>query len=177
VRTTPPLPDDSGQFVLFPVPVGTYDLVVTSAGRATAVVTGVPSTAGASTTINSAGSPINPLVSPRLAVGGQVMVGASAVDTGGVVRALQTLELGPTIEVASANARAVDGIYGMLLPVDAPFKAPYVAGAANIDFALTLGAAGRYRLSATVARSTETKTADIVLDKDAVKQDFIFAAP
>jgi len=176
VRTTPPLPDETGKFVLFPVPVGTYDLVVTTADRATAVVTGVPSTAGSSTTINSDGFPINPLASPRLAVGGQVTIGASAVDTGGVVRALQTLDLGPTVEVASANARAADGVYGMLLPIDAAFKAPYVAGVAKLDFGLTL-TAGRYRLSATVARSTEVKIVDIVLDKDPLKQDFNFAAP
>jgi len=106
-----------------------------------------------------------------------VVVGASAVDTGGLVRALQTLGPGPTIEVAGDNARAADGIYGMRLPIGAPFKAPYVAGAAQLDFGATLGAAGRYKLSATVTRSAEVKTADIVFDKDAVVQDFHFTAP
>jgi hypothetical protein len=176
VSATPPLPDDSGRFVLYPVPVGTYDLVVTAAGRATAVVTSVPSTAGSSTAINSDGFPINPLASTRLAVGGRVTVGASAVDTGGVVRALQTLGVGPTVEVASDNARAVDGTYGMLLPTDAPFMASYVAGAVKLDFGRPLGTAGRYQLSATVARSTEVQTKAIVLEKDPVVQDFPFAA-
>jgi len=176
VLATPPLPDDSGKFVLYPVPVGPYDLVVTTADRATAVVTGVPSTAGSVTAINSAAYPINPLPSSRLAVGGKVTVGLSSVDTGGVVRALQTLDLGPTVvEVASANARAVDGIYGMLLPIDASFKATYVAGADKLDFGRTL-AAGHYLLSATVARSTEVQTKEIVVDKAPVVQDFAFAA-
>jgi len=177
VRTAPPLPDDTGKFVLFPVPLGSYDLVVTSAGRATAVVTDVPSATGSSTTINSDGFPISPPSSPRLAVGGRVTIGASSVDTGGLVRALQTLDLGPTIEVASDNARAADGIYGMLLPTDAPFKAPYLAGAAKLDFGLALGVAGRYQLSATVTRSPEVKTADIVVDKNPVVEDFHFVAP
>jgi hypothetical protein len=177
VRAAPPLPDDSGQFVLYPVPVGTYDLVVTTADRATAVVTGVPSIAAAFTTTNSEAFPINPLASTRLAVGGQVTVGASAVDTGGFVRALQTLGLGPSVvEVASANARAVDGIYGMLLPTDAPFRAPYAAGVAKLDFGRTL-TAGHYTLSATVARSSVVQTKEIVIDKNPVVQDFPFAAP
>jgi hypothetical protein len=178
VRSVPPLPDGSGKFVLYPVPIGTYDLVVKTADRATALVTGVPSTADSSTAINSEAFPINPLGSPRLAVAGQVTVGATAVDTGGIVRALQTFGLlGPTVEVASDNARAADGIYSMLLPTGAPFRAPYVAGAAMLDFVAALGTAGRYRLSATVARSTEVKTADIVLDKDPLAQDFHFVAP
>ena len=38
------VPGANGSFVLYPVPAGMYDLVVTSAGRATAVMTGVPVT-------------------------------------------------------------------------------------------------------------------------------------
>jgi hypothetical protein len=178
VRATPPLPDGSGKFVLYPVPVGTYELVVTTADRATTVVTGVTSTAGSSTTINSDAFPINPLTSPRLAVFGQVTIGANPVDTGGVVRALQTLGLGPTVvEVASDNARASDGLYGMLLPIDALFTAPYVAGATKLDFERAPGTPGRYTLSATVARSTVVQTKEIVIDKDPVVQDFPFTAP
>jgi hypothetical protein len=184
VRATPPLADGSGKFVLYPVPVGTYTLVVTSAGRVTAVVTGVPSKADASTTINSVVYPIDPPVSNRLAVGGKVSYGLSTVDTGGVVRALQTLDLGLVppvppivVEVASDNARPDDGVYGMLLPTGAPIVAPYVEGAVKLDFRSVPAAAGHYRLSATVARSAEVKTADIVLDKDPVDQDFHFVAP
>jgi hypothetical protein len=79
--------------------------------------------------------------------------------------------------VASANARADDGIYSMLLPTDAPAKAPYVASATKLEFLPTLGAAGRYRLWASVARSAEARSEDIVLDQDPVIQDFHFAAP
>ena len=172
-------PDDgSGKFVLYPVPVGTYDLVITAAGRLTAVITGVPSKADSSTTTNSMAYPIDPPGSSRLAVGGQVTFGLSAVDTGGFVRALQTIGLvGPTVEVASDNARADDGFYGMLLPTGAPIVAPYVEGAVKLEFLPTLATAGHYRLAATVTRSPEVKAADIVLDKDPVVQDFHFVAP
>jgi hypothetical protein len=176
VRATPPLPDGSGRFVLYPVPVGIYELVVTTADRATAVVTGVPSAAASSTTINTDAFPINPPTSSRLGVFGQVKVGASGVDTGGVVRALQTLGTGPTVEVARDNARAVDGLYGMLLPIDAPLRAPYAAGAARLDFTRVPGTPGRYTLLATVARSTDVQTQEIVLDTNPVVQDFQFPA-
>jgi hypothetical protein len=177
-RSTTPPDDGSGKFVLYPVPVGTYDLVVTSAGRVTAVVTGVPSKADSSTTTNSVAYPIDPPGSTRLAVGGHVTFGLSAVDTGGFVRALQTIGLvGPTFEVARDNARADDGVYGMLLPTDAPIVAPYVEGAVKLEFLPVLATAGHYRLSGTVTRSAEVKTADIVLNKDPVVQDFHFVAP
>lgn len=177
VRATPPLADGSGKFVLYPVPVGSYDLVITAAGRVTAVVTDVPSRSASSTTVNSIATPIAPPLSNRLAVGGQVTFGFSVVDTGGFVRALQSIGLGTTVEVASDNADAEDGVYGMLLPTDAPIVAPYIEGAAKLGFLPALGAAGHYRLFATVARSLEVKTADIVLDKDPVVQDFDFVAP
>jgi hypothetical protein len=48
VKATPP--DATGKFVLFPVPAGTYDLVVTSKDRATAILTGVPVVAKNGTT-------------------------------------------------------------------------------------------------------------------------------
>jgi hypothetical protein len=177
VRATPPLADGSGRFVLYPVPVGTYDLVVTAGGRVTAVVTGVPSKAASSTTIDSVVHPIDPPVSTRLAVGGQVTVGLSAVDTGGFVRALQTIGLGPTVEVASDNARADDGVYALLLPIGAPVVAPYVEGAVKLDFLPAPASAGHYRLSASTARSAQLQTADIVLGNDALVRDFHFPAP
>jgi hypothetical protein len=177
VRATPPLADGSGKFVLYPVPLGTYDLVITSAGRVTAIVTGVPSKQDSSTIVNSMPYPVNPPVSARLAVSGQVSVGLSTVDTGGFVRALQTVGLGPTVEVASDNAGPDDGLYGMLLPTGLPIVAPYVEGAVRLDFVPALGSAGRYLLSATVARSPEVKTAEVVFDIDPVVQDFHFELP
>jgi Domain of unknown function (DUF4382) len=177
VQTTPPLTDGSGKFVLYPVPVGTYDVVVTTADRVTAVITGVPSTAGTDTTINTQDFPINPLASPRIAVFGQVTINGSGLNTGGIVRALQTLGSGPTVQVASDNARAADGLYGMLLATDAANVAPYVAGAAKLDFVATAGEPGHYQLSASVPASATVMTADIVVAKDPVVQDFHFTVP
>ncbi|HEY9238492.1 MAG TPA: DUF4382 domain-containing protein, partial [Burkholderiaceae bacterium] len=70
VKATPP--DSTGQFVLYPVPAGTYDLVVSAPGRATAVLTGVPVTTTAYTYVNAATAPMLPAASTVRAVGGTV---------------------------------------------------------------------------------------------------------
>jgi hypothetical protein len=179
LRATPPVLDSNGNlsFALYPVPVGVYNLVVTASGRATAVVTGVPAYANVSTTVNGLAFPIDPPASNPQQVGGTVSIGASTVDTGGVVRALQLLSGGPTVEVASANADADDGGYEMWLPLGAPMKAPYVAGSAQLLFTPDVAVIGNYRLAAGVAGSAVVKFADIVLGATPVDQDFAFAAP
>ena len=54
------VPDANGRFMLSPLPAaGTYDLVITAAGRVTAVMTGVPVTTTALTKINLATAPID----------------------------------------------------------------------------------------------------------------------
>jgi len=182
VRATPPMVDSGGnlKFELYPVPVGSYTLVVTARGYSIAIVTGVPSSANVSTTINRVALPILPPASGTQSVSGTVSWGVgpdNTVDTGGVVRALQLLTGGPTIEVASDNAGHDDGHYEMALPLGAPVKAPYVAGSVPLLFAPDAAVMGNYRLAATVTRSSEVQFADIVLGATPVQRDFHFAAP
>ena len=174
-RATPPRAD--GSFVLYPVPVGTYDLVVTARDRLTAIVTGVPSVADKKTMVNGSLFPINPGPSSQVPVSGQITVGGVETDTGGFVRALQMISAGPTIEVSSASASPDEGLYAMILPTRAPIMAPYVAGAQQPVFVSQGAVAGLYQLSATVARSPEVKTADLVLGMNPVVQDFDWLLP
>src|SRR5574337_804035 len=178
VRATPPALDGGGnlRFELYPVPVGSYELIVATPGHATAVVTGVPAYASMSTTVNSVDYPILPPPSGSQSVSGTVTYGGSGVDTGGQVRALQALSGGPTIEVASANAADDDGTYTMTLPLAASVTAPYVSGTAPLLFTPVPGPAGSYLLSATVSGSPEVKTQLVVLGANPVTQDFSFAA-
>jgi Domain of unknown function (DUF4382) len=175
VRATPPLADGSGKFVLYPVPAGTYDLVITAAGRVNAVITGVPVDVAAKTTIGAATSRVNtPASAASQAAGGTITVNSSVAETGGVVRAMQSLTNGPTIEVGSANARSDTGVYGFTLSRDMPVQVPFAAGAVTFPFFGTAADAAKYRLLATATGFDTPKQADISLGDVPTVQNFDF---
>jgi len=136
------IPDSQGRFVLFPVPAGSYDLVVSAPGRVTAVLTGVPVANAAITGIGSATLRINPPTTLTQPVGGTVSPATATV------RALQLLTGGPTIEVASPPVDALDGSFSMNLPISAPVRAPYVANAPSFGFTADAAVAGLYTVQA-----------------------------
>ena len=143
-------PDATNDKFLLPVAPGSYDLVVTSKGHATAVVTSVVVSADTVTTL---GSTIAPPVSTTGTIGG-VVAAAAPIDAS--LRALQALTGGPTIEVASASADATSGAYAFTLPVAAPMVAPYTSGA--LTFTADGGAAGKYSVAATSGVTTKTSS-------------------
>jgi hypothetical protein len=148
VRST--APDSTGKFSIPFLPSGTYTLVVTSEGRATAVVTSVP--VGTSTTaINTAANAIAPPVSTMADVTGTVVVssvsGSTTVSTpllDATMFALQPLTGGPTIELASQPVDAVLGSYRFHLPQAAPVKAAY--STTTLTFAPDTAVAGKYTI-------------------------------
>ncbi len=142
-------PDATGKFVLYPVPVGTYDLVVTSSGRVNAVMTGVPVLSTAFTTVNSTALAISPPVATQRAVTGTVTPATATV------RALQPFTGGPTVEVAWGAVDATTGAFSFSLPIEAPVKTAYVANPATLTFAPDATAAGKYTLEATSAGVTK----------------------
>lgn len=152
VRST--VPDAAGKFNIPFLPAGTYTLVITSDGRATTVLTGVP--AGTTTTVvNGTGTAFAPPVSSMADVAGTVTATAvagssttSVAVTDADVRALQALTGGPTIEVASRAVDATNGTYSMRLPLAAPLKGTYAAGTATATFTPDTAVAGQYTLRA-----------------------------
>lgn len=136
------IPNSLGRFVLFPVPIGNYDLVVTSADRATAVITGVPAAATTVTTIGSDSVRINPPGTSMRPVSGTVSPASATV------RALQNLTGGPAIEVASPPVDASSGAFSMNLPMGAPIRAPFVANATSFGFTADSAVAGLYTVQA-----------------------------
>jgi hypothetical protein len=155
VKATPP--DAAGQFVLYPVPAGTYDLVVSNAGHVTAVMTGVPVVTTAYTVINSAATPL----APAAAASAAVTVTGTVTPATATVRALQTLTGGPTIEVAWAPVDALNGSFSAALPVNAPVKAAYAAGPALPAFTADTAAAARYTVEARSGVAVKTLPADV----------------
>jgi hypothetical protein len=148
------VPDATGKFTLFPVPTGTYDLVVTATGRVTAVMTGVPVTPTAFTNINTAALGILPPVATTRSVSGTVTPATATV------RALQTLTGGPTVEVAWLPVDATTGAFSAALPIEAPVRAGYLANPSTLVFAADAGAAAKYTLSADSAGVTKTQAID-----------------
>lgn len=167
------VPDTNGKFVLSPVPAGTYDLVITSSGRVTSVVTGVPVTATGKTILNASTTPIDPAVSTmRKASGNVTTTGASNIPDG-TVRVLQAIGT-PKIEVIARSVNADTGAYSFNLPTAAPVKTAYVAGATALTFTPDGAAAAKYILEARVA-GKPTQTANIDLAVADVVTSFAFA--
>ncbi len=137
-------PDATGRFVLQPVAPGNYTFVFTSPGRTTAVVTNVTVASGLVTSVNSSTTAFNPPTSPTGTVNG-----TAPVDT--MVRALQSLTGGPTVEITGRFVDGVSGAYSYQLPVNAPIVAPYVAPPSLLVFTPDNTAAGKYTLNASLS--------------------------
>jgi len=147
------VPDLTGRFVLYPVPAGTYDLVMTASGRVNAVVTGVPVVAATPTALNDAAHPLLPPASAGRAVTGTLTPPTATL------RALQTLTAGPTFEAAWASVDGLSGAFALGLPIGAPVRATYAAPPAALAFTTDTAVAGRHRLDA--ASDGVHKTVDI----------------
>jgi hypothetical protein len=155
----------TGRFVLYPVPVGTYDLVIGASGRVTAVMTGVPVVTTAYTYTNSQAQPMLPpaAASAPRAVSGTVAPAAAAADP--TVRALQSFTGGPTIEAAFAPVDADTGAFQFTLPVDAPRRTAYAGTpgtepAAAVTFTADPSRAGLYTVQAEHAGATLSQSID-----------------
>ena len=148
------VPDATGKFTLYPVPTGNYELVVTAAGRVTAVMTGVPVVATAYTYVNTPALAVLPPVATARTVSGTVTPATATV------RALQTLNGGPTIEAAWVPVDATSGAFSTALPIEAPVRAAYAVNPSTLAFTADPAAAGKYTLEAASAGATKTQTVD-----------------
>lgn len=172
-------PDADGKFVLAFMADGTYDVVITSQGRATGLVTGVPVTATAGVTrVNGTATAIVLPVSAMRTVSGSVTttqtVGGTTTTvplTDASVAALQTV-FGTDIEVASTAVDLELGTYTMQLPAAAPVRAPYAS--TGLVFTADAAAAGDYRLRASSpGRTAQVRAIDV--GPGDVTADFGFA--
>jgi hypothetical protein len=171
-------PDATGKFNLAFLPNGNYDIVITSEGRATMIITGVPasSTVGV-TSLGTAATAITPPLSPMAEVSGTTSVStggsATAVVTDATVRALQLLTGGPTIQVAATPVDADTGAYRLRLPTAAPLKAAYSTTA--LAFTSDTAVAGKYRLQAAAPGRTTIEAPLDFGSNTAVTLNLVFA--
>ena len=179
-KATPP--DANGKFVLYPVAPGTYDLVITSVGKATAVMTGVPVTDTTNTYVGSDTVRIALVDSATGDATANVTLGGSALNTGATVRALQILFGGPTVEVASMPVDASSGAFTFTLPLGSPQVTTYVDNPGAIVFApdsadLNQTAAGKYTLEASIEGLTPQTALINLLTTNPASATFPFPAP
>ena len=150
------VPDTTGKFVLYPVPVGSFDVVISSSNRATAVITGVPTTLAAPTTVNTLSNPIAPPVSIFRSVSG-IVLPASATT-----RAVQVLTGGPTIEVAWGPVAAETGTFGFSLPQGASVRSAFSATATTpMVFTADSVSAAKYSIIASANGVDKAQAIDV----------------
>jgi hypothetical protein len=148
------VPDSSGHFLLQPVAPGTYDLVLTTPGHATAVVTNVVVTADTVTVLNGTTNTIKPAASASGTFSGVVTTGAAPVDA--TVSVTQALSIGHTVVLIDSPVDATTGAYVDVLATGAPVVAPYAAAPAALVFAPDSAVAGKFSLSATSNGATKS---------------------
>ena len=137
-------PDSAGKFLLQPVAPGSYTLVLTAPGRTTTVVTSVAVATDTVTPVNASGTP---LLLPVSATG--TVNGVAPGNT--LVRVVQPLTTGLTVEVAGRFVDAASGSYAYSLAANAPRVAPYVAAPNLLVFNADTAAAGKYSVKASLS--------------------------
>lgn len=166
VRAT--TPDAIGAFrlaFLDPAAAASYDVAITAAGRATAVVAAVPVAPQSSTRISTAAAPITLPASATRIAGGTVTPAAALPS----VRALQAIGSLPKVEVAHVNADMMGG-YTLTLPTAAPLFATY-ATPLPLTFAPQGASAAKYTLEAS-ATGYVTQSAPVDLTSANATQNF-----
>jgi hypothetical protein len=152
--TTPQL---SGEFMLYPIPAGNYDLVVTAEGRATTVVKGVPVTDVEHTRV---GSPLSPIILPPGPQGLRSVTGRVTPPTA-TTSAWQRLTAGTRVEVAFGPVDMATGDYAVALPIDVAWVGQYAADFERpIVFEPADHEAGHYTLEARSGRRSMSQEVD-----------------
>ena len=162
------VPDNTGRFVLQPVAPGAYTLVMTAPGRTTMVVTNVVVGTDTVTSVNASGTA---LVSPTSLSG--KATGTAPADT--MVRALQPLTGGTTIEVAGRFVDSSSGVYSYPLAVNAPLVAPYVPAPGLLVFVADAAVAGKYTLKASLTGfADKTSVLATLVASGTITTNFVF---
>ena len=139
--------DANGRFVIafLDTAQSPYDIVITAAGRATAVVSAVPVSTSAATELSRIDAPITmPEATDRTASG---TIGPTAARSTVVVRARQVIGSAGQVEIARANGNYTTGAYSLSLPTARPRLAAY-SSKLPLSFSAA-GNAAQYVLDAT----------------------------
>ena len=171
VKSTPP--DSTGRFTLYPVPAGTYDLVVSAVGRVPAVVTGVVVTNTAETLVNATGDRIDPPASgTNRTIAGTVSTGTTPIDA--MIEIIKKYTGGPNVVVATAPVNGTTGAFAYTVNSGAPVRAAFSPTTAPLVFSPDLSPpTGRYTVDAIAGGSRKSLDVDVTTG-DATNLSFTF---
>jgi hypothetical protein len=161
VRST--VPDSTGMFVLYPVPPGTYNLVISEPSRVVTLVTNVTVAASTPTVINTSTPAIDPPVAVIHTVSGTVNTGTTPVDAR--VAVIKRYAGGPDVVFAGAPADASIGALIYTVPATAAIRATFALGSPLGFSNDTTAPSGLFTIAVTSGASTKT------LDVDATNGD------
>jgi hypothetical protein len=146
------VPSATGEFVLPRLPLGNYDVVITSNTHAAYVVGGVPVTSTtAMVPISTTGAPFTlPATSLMGSISGTATLAPASATESALVSAKQAITGGPTVTLRYTNADLATGAYSITkLPLAAP---QYAAYSATLPLAFssagTIPATGMYKVDA-----------------------------
>ncbi|HSB33313.1 MAG TPA: DUF4382 domain-containing protein [Nitrospirota bacterium] len=165
----------TGEFFLAHLEAGSYDVVITADGRATAVITGVPVSSATSTalvtTVSTSAVPISLPTSTMQNMSGTVTLNPADSTVTAFLAAKQAITSGLTVTV---KTQPVDGAYTMSLPAGAPLLGQYGSGSLPISFSEQTASAGKYTAEASAA-GYQTQSASVDVSAGDVIQDFLLA--
>ncbi|HEY3633917.1 MAG TPA: DUF4382 domain-containing protein [Caldimonas sp.] len=156
VRST--VPDSSGKFVLYPVPAGTYNLVISEPSRVVTLVTSVLVANSTSTTINTSAAPIDPPLGNPHTASGTVTTGTTPVDARVVV--IKRYLGGPDVVFAGAPADASTGALIYTVPAAAAIRATNLLGSPLGFSNDTTSPSGLFTIAVTAGGTTKTMDVD-----------------
>ncbi len=166
----------TGEFFLDHLNPGSYDLVITADGRATAVIAGVPVSAVTSTAVvtmvSTSAEPITMPTSTFHNISGTVLSSLPSTTPEASVASKQTFTPGgPTVTVKSTATDMLTGEYTLALPIGAPLLGQYGQGTLPIAFTPQPLIAGKYTVEAS-APGYITKSADVDITMSDIVSNF-----
>ena len=174
IRST--TPTSTGEFFLGRLPVGSYDVVMTANGYATAVVEAVPvATTTSVAVLSTTGAPFVLPTSATNSVSGAATLNPASASEVAYVQASQTVGAStPIVSVAftvADDTSSPPGAYALALPVAAPVLGQF---SLSLPIALVAQTAnqGKYSVQAS-ASGYQSQAVDLDISGGSALQDFV----
>jgi len=164
----------TGEFFLGRLAPGTYDVVLTANGRATAVIAAVPVASVTSVAVlSNTATPISLPVSATHSVAGTETLNPTSSTETAYAAAKQTFASALVVtEKFVAADDSSSGAYTLTLPIGAPLLGQYATGTLPIALAAQVGVAGKYTVEAS-ATGYQTQSASKDIAAANATQNFI----